>query len=264
MPRNRAPSERTNLSYQGGLLAARAGALHVINELPWSRFAELIRALKLAVDLDGPRNSTQIIGFTSSVPGEGKSTIAAALAGHVAQVGRRAILIDCDLRNPALSRSFARQAKCTTGITEVLSGARSLDEAIWKDPTTDLAFLPAGNMSKVRNTSEIIQSDSMKRLFDLLRERYDYVIVDLSPLIPVVDARATTRLCDAYVLLTEWGQTNIDVTRQALQEARQIREKLLGIVLNKVDTNLIDLYEDYHSNRYRSKYFAADVYAYRE
>ena len=75
----------------------------------------------------------------------------------------------------------------------------------------------------------------MKRLFGRLRENYDYVIVDLSPVVPVVDVRSTTHLLDSYVFVVEWGKTKIDVAEHALNSARGVYDNLLGVVLNKVD-----------------------------
>ena len=75
----------------------------------------------------------------------------------------------------------------------------------------------------------------MRRLFDRLREKYDYVIVDLSPLAPVVDVRAATHLLDCYLFVVEWGKTQIDVVERALNTSRGVHDNLLGVILNKVD-----------------------------
>ena len=92
---------------------------------PFSRFAEAIRAIKLAVDLNGDVvNANKVIGVTSSIPNEGKSTIAASLALLMAQVGARVILVDCDLRNPTLSRKLAPNADC--GLLDVIVGTTAI------------------------------------------------------------------------------------------------------------------------------------------
>ena len=101
----------------------------------------------------------------------------------------------------------------------------------------------------------------MKILFANLRERFDYVIVDLSPLAPVVDVRATTRLLDFYVFVVEWGQTKMDVVRCALRDAEGIQNNLLGVVLNKVNMKTMVRYEGYRSPYFRNKYFADYGYA---
>jgi succinoglycan biosynthesis transport protein ExoP len=231
-----------------------SGASRTVIDAPFSRFAESIRAIKLAVDLNGAGKSTKVIGLTSSVPREGKSTVAAALGELMAQGGARVILVDCDLRNPSLSRALAPNA--VHGILEVISGNKSLQETIWKDPLTNMAFLPAVTHARLANTSQILGSDETGRLFDVLRTNYDYIIVDLSPIAPVVDVRATTHLLDSFILLIEWGQTRIDVVQHALRDAPEISDNILGVVLNKVDMNNIGRYEVYRAKYYRNKYFA--------
>ena len=94
----------------------------------------------------------------------------------------------------------------------------------------------------------------MKRLFDRLRERYDYVIVDLSPLAPVVDVRAATHLFDSYLFVVEWGKTNIDVVERALNTARGVYDNLLGVILNKVDFVRLGRY-DYSTYYTRYGYY---------
>src|SRR5262249_50598571 len=162
------------------------------------------------------------IAFTSTLPNEGKSTVAAGVAQVIAQSGSSVILVDCDLRNPSLSVSLAPNADF--GLVDVISGKMALGDAIWTDPATKLAFLPAMAMAKPRlaQTNEILASDATKRLFDNLRLSYDYVVVDLSPLAPVADVRATTNLVDSYVFVVEWGRTNTSTVQRTLRNAPSI------------------------------------------
>jgi succinoglycan biosynthesis transport protein ExoP len=248
------------------IISEASNIFRLVSDDPFSRFAEAIRGIKLAADVRGRRSTeetgktSKVIGITSSVPREGKSTIAAALAGLVAQVGGRVILIDCDLRNPALSRSLAPNA--AVGILEVISGRQSLDKAIWNDPVTGMAFLPTVNAFGVPNTDQILASEAMKRLFEVLRANYEYVIVDMSPLAPIVDVRATTDFIDFYVFVVEWGATRIDMVQQTLLEAHRVYDNMLGVALNKVDMNVIKRYDSersaYYSNKYYSRYSSAD------
>jgi polysaccharide biosynthesis transport protein len=234
------------------IIGPASDALRHLIEAPFSRFAESIRAMKMAADLRGPGKS-KVIGLTSSVPGEGKSTLATALAMLIAQAGGHVSLVDCDLRNPALSRLLT--PKADAGIVEIIAADQRLEKTVWKDPATDMTFLPAVNVSNLGNTSDILAGDAMKRLFDVLRMQYDYVIVDLSPLAPVVDVRATTRLLDFYIFVVEWGHTRIDVVQQALKESHGVYDNMLGVVLNKVDVKLMAGYEGNRAQYYR-KYFA--------
>ena len=202
-------------------------------DTPFSRFTEAIRAIKLAADLNSVVKSNKVIGLTSSLPGEGKSTLATALAQLIAQAGRNTMLVDCDIRNPSLSRELTPDAKA--GILEVIAGIHSLEEVIYRDPATNMAFLPAVAKSQLAHSSEILASEATKALFAKLRQHYEHLVVDLSPLAPVVDVRTTTHLVDAYVLVIEWGRTKINVVEHALSGARGVYDNLLGAVLNKTD-----------------------------
>lgn len=231
----------------------------MVSNDPFSQFAEAIRAIKLAADASIPSKS-KVIGLTSSLPKEGKSTIAAALAAQIGQVGCRVVLVDCDLRNPALSRSLAVDA--SGGILDVLDGSQSLESVLCRDPVTGIAFLPAVNTHMVANTDRILSSGEMKRLFDVLKAQYEYIIVDLSPLAPVVDVRATTDLIDAYVFVVEWGMTKVEMVQQTLAQAGRVYSNMLGVVLNKVNMSAIRRYDAEHGlyySTYYSTYYSRDV-----
>jgi succinoglycan biosynthesis transport protein ExoP len=223
---------------------------------PFSRFSESIRALKVAADISIMKAS-KTIGITSSLPNEGKSTVALSLAAVISQGGGRAILVDCDLRNPALSLMLAPDAKA--GLLEIISGKSTVDDVLWREPVTGLAFLPTALRTRVAHSSDILASKETRSLFDQLRGMYDYVIVDLSPLAPVVDARVMTSVVDSFLFVVEWGQTRIEVAQLALSNARGVCENLLGIVLNKADMKTFSHYTDgdetYYNNPYYSRYY---------
>ena len=235
-------------------IVTRSNIFRSVCESPFSRFAEAIRSLKLAVDLNRLDRPDGVVGFTSALPNEGKTTIAASFAQLVAQVGARVILVDADLRNPSLSRILTPNANC--GILEVISGQSSLEDAVWHDPTTNMTFLPAFVPFRLAHSSEILASDRTVRFFERLRESYDYVVVDLSPLAPVVDVRATRRLVNAYVLVVEWGRTQIPVVERALGEAPNVYENLLGVILNKVDMVSVRRYDGHFGDYYRNEHFS--------
>jgi exopolysaccharide transport family protein len=221
--------------------------------MPLSRFTEAIRSVKLAIDHNPAKASNQVIGITSALPNEGKTTIAAALAQLTGHSGKRAIIVDCDLRNPSLSASMA--PKATFGLLEVANGSRSLEETIWRDPRTNLAFLPAVRPGVLHHTSEILCADNVSKLFDRLRQAYDYVIVDLPPLSPLVDVRVTAPLVDCYVLVVEWGRTKIDVVQHALHTAPTISDSLIGVVLNKTDMRAMARYDAYRRDYYDDSHY---------
>jgi succinoglycan biosynthesis transport protein ExoP len=228
--------------------------LWTIVDSPFSRFAESIRAIKVATDLSNVVKANRVIGITSSLPNEGKSTIATALAELISHGGGRALLVDCDLRNPSLSRKLTPHA--TAGLLDLIAGKALPDEVVCTEPVTGLAFLPAVVHTRLAHTSEILASEATRQVFEKLREAYDYIIVDLSPLAPVVDVRAMTHLVDSFVFVVEWGRTKIDIAQHALGGARGVYENLLGIVLNKANMDTFGRYERYRGNYYYNRYYA--------
>jgi exopolysaccharide transport family protein len=221
--------------------------------MPLSRFTEAIRSMKLAIDHNPMNVSNQVIGITSALPNEGKTTIAVSLAQLIGHSGKRAIIVDCDLRNPSLTTSLA--PKAIAGLIEVANGNHSLEETIWRDPQTNLALLPAVRRGTLVHTSEILSAETISNLFDRLRASYDYVIVDLPPLTPLVDVRACASLVDCFILVVEWGRTKIDVVQHALHTAPDIHESLIGAVLNKTDIKAMARYDAYRSDYYDDSHY---------
>lgn len=221
---------------------------------PFSRFAESIRAIKIAADLNRSVKGSKVLAFTASLPNEGKSTIAMALAQSIANVGGRVILLDADLRNPGLSRKLIPEAK--VGLLEVLANQVRIEDALCVDPDTRLVFLPAVVNERMAHSSEVLACEGMKILFERLRQSYEYIIVDLPPLAPVVDVRAMTHLVDSFVFVIEWGRTKIDVVEHALRMAPSVYDNLLGVVLNKADLNLFGRYESHRRNYYYNRHYA--------
>jgi succinoglycan biosynthesis transport protein ExoP len=214
---------------------------------PSCPYAEAIRSIKLTVDLNNSNQANaKIIGLTSCLPSEGKSSVAAAMASLIAQGGARVILMDCDLRNPSLSRALAPDA--SFGFLDVVAGTAEFEEAVWNDSTTNMAFLPAGRY--VPNASEMLASANAKLLFDTLQIKYDYVIVDLSPLAAGVDVRATSGLIDSYVLVIAWGATKIDAVQYALRNAPGVHANIVGAILNKVDMAAMGRYDSHGTGYY--------------
>lgn len=205
-----------------------------ITDAPQSRFTESFLEIKLAIESmnrSGKRN--QVVGITSTRPNEGKSTVAAALALLLAHAGTRVILVDCNLRNRSLSAELAPTA--AFGILDVMTGAVSVSETTWTDSVSELAFLPVGNNSRSVYASAVLTSEKLRKLFQTLREVYEYVIVDLPAVAPFADVRAAAHLLDSFILVVEAGRTNIGVVEHALKLCSDMDEIMLGVTLNKAD-----------------------------
>ena len=225
-------------------------------EAPSSPFAEAMQAIKLGVDFGSLASPTKVIGLTSCVSGEGKSTIAAGLAAQLAKGGGRIVLVDCDIRNPSLSRALAPNA--SAGIIEVATRKVDLTHAVWHYPNNRIAFLPMVIGPHMRGTIDILSSDAAKSVFDALRVQYDYIIVDLSPLAVATDVRATSRFINSYILIVEWGSTKVDAVQYAFRNAPEVHKKIIGTVLNKVDMAAMSHYDNYGAQYYYARYGQAD------
>ena len=225
--------------------------LRSLIEAPSSPHAEAIRSIKLALDLSDSGKCAKVVGLTSCSPSEGKSTLAASMAMLAARGGARVILVDCDLRNPSLSRLLAPNA--TVGFLDVAVGKVPLADAVWRDASTNLTFLPTVSNPQLPNVAEIMSSAGAQQIFDALEIDYDYVIVDLSPLVATIDVRASSRFIDSFVLVIEWGSTKVDAVQYALRNAPDVHRNMVGAVLNKVDMPAMHRYDSYGAAYYYSQ-----------
>jgi polysaccharide biosynthesis transport protein len=217
---------------------------------PNSAYADAIRTLKLALD-SGPDAGCHVIGLTSYLPTEGKSTIAAGVASQMAATGRRVLLIDGDVRNPSLSRALFPDAKF--GLLDVVVGEANLTQVMQRDPATGLTFLPMVPKPDLRNPTEALASRNVKLLIDSLKNYCDFIIVDMAPLISSVDVLAVSRFVESYMLVIEWGTTKMEAVRHALANAPAVQMNMRGAVLNKVDFASLASYEphgEYHDYYY--------------
>ncbi|VIO65755.1 Tyrosine-protein kinase YwqD [Bradyrhizobium ivorense] len=234
------------------LTANQSVGRYVINS-PFSRFAEGFRSIKLACDLSSYGSANKVVGITSGLPNEGKSTVSEALAQTVAQSGARTLLIDGDIRNPSLTARLAPSAHA--GLIDVVIGRVDWTDAVWIDPQTNLHFMPCVVTSRFSNSSDVLASPQMERLFQNLREHYDRIILDLSPLAPVIDVRATGALADSYILVVEWAKAKVDILERVLSETPIVRERMLGAILNKVNMAVMSRYDIYSAGYYRNRYY---------
>jgi polysaccharide biosynthesis transport protein len=234
-------------AFDRSIVPSRPFMRQVVEE-PLSAFAEAFRSIKVTADISG----SCVIGITSSVPGEGKSTISSNLAMLIAHSGKRVILLDGDLRNPSLTRALA--ANSQVGILEVLNGNATLESALRIDEGTGLRFLPAVMGSRTADTTDILASNVFKEFVDRLRENYDFVIIDLSPVAPIVDVRATVQFMESYIYVVEWGRTEVSLVMRQLSRFPELHDRLLGVVLNKADVQVLERYDRYQYGGYYGQY----------
>ena len=221
---------------------------------PLSSFSETLRAIKVNVDLSLGDRKPKVIGVISVLPNEGKSTVSKNLASLLAHLGAPTLLIDGDLRNTGLTHALAAHADA--GIIEAIHGDRALRDLVLSEPDSGLLFLPAVIRKRLHNTSEILSSPGMQSLLTEAGKDFDYIVVDLPPLAPVIDVRAAASKFDAFVFVVEWGRTARLMVQTILASNLLIHDKCVGVVFNKVRMNKINLYETYGSKDYYLSHYS--------
>jgi exopolysaccharide transport family protein len=222
-------------------------AFRQISEVaPFSATAEALRYIKVAIDLH-PKGA-KVIGIVSALPGEGKTTVATGFAAFVAKGGARTLLIDADLRNPSMTRALGYPN--APGLVNMVADKSDFADLVVTDSKYQFDFLPSSTRMKPSNSSDILNSPAMKEMLRTVKSNYDYVLVDLPPILPVVDVKAVAHLFDAFVLVVEWGSTSADEILKAVGASPILSERLLGGVLNKADEAVMRRFEGYSDRRY--------------
>lgn len=167
---------------------------------------------------------------TSGAAGEGKSITLINLAISFAEAGNKVLLIDCDLRRPAMARLLVEKA--TPGLSGVLAGMEDLEEAIRKDLYPNLDILFSGEIPP--NPSELLGGEKMQSLVEEMSKRYDYILVDTPPVNVVSDACVVANLLDGVLLLVRKDRSRKDDIKRSVDSLRLTGAKILGFVLNGV------------------------------
>ncbi len=200
----------------------------------------------MRVSLEVSDASSKVILITSALPGEGKSTAAMLLAASSASSGKKTVLLDCDFR--LRSTSEALRSEHRPGLFEVLCGTANLTDVIIQDPASRINLIPAG--STRANAADLLMSQGMLDLIAVLRNAFDYVIIDSPPLLPVVDALALATGADKILVVVEWCRTPRATIHEAFRVLGPQAHRVAGVVLNKVDFNDLPGYGRYQYRRY--------------
>jgi capsular exopolysaccharide synthesis family protein len=223
------------------------GVFYRINEVsPFSATAEALRYIKVAIDLHP--TGAKVIGITSTLPGEGKTTVAAAFAAFVARSGARTLLIDADLRSPSMSRMLGYDKQ--SGLINMIEDGVDFDELVITDPTFNFDFLPSPIALRRSNSADALNAPVVRDLLKRAASEYDYILCDLPPVLPIVDIKATAHLFDAFILVVEWGSTSTNEILNAMRWSPVVSERLLGAVLNKADETFMRRFEGYSDRLY--------------
>jgi capsular exopolysaccharide synthesis family protein len=232
---------------------ARGGALTMPGQIAVlesrSSVAEAYRVLRTSVMLSNAGGPPKLILITSGQPGEGKTTTTVNTAVSLAQLGASVLIIDCDLRKPSTHKVFGVDQ--SRGISTYLSRNVAIDDLIQKLPIPNLSLLPCGPIPP--NPAELISSDKMKNMLEMLAERYDHILIDSPPLMAVTDPVILSTLVDGVIIVVQAGKSTRDVVRRARQELTTVGAKIFGVVLNNVDLRKGG-YDNYYYSRYYESY----------
>ncbi len=256
--------EMTGHSILGALPAVgwrlkRRDVVEYFRSKPKSALAEAVRSLRTSILFSNVDKPPKTVMFTSSVPREGKSTASMLMALTSQQMGRSAVIIDCDLRLPSLARLLPADTG-PMGILSVIDGTATLDEAIYRDPETGLDVLmtkPDEPRSTI-NPADILSSNRFREILSALKARYDLVIIDSPPTLVVTDAKILARQVDAVVYAVHWDQTPRGAVLEGLKDLRSVGAPIVGTCFTMLNEARAAKYAyegyAYYKTRYRDYY----------
>ncbi|MDB5395610.1 MAG: exoP [Rhodospirillales bacterium] len=203
---------------------------HVLSR-PFSAYSEAIRGIYTSLILSDVDHPPKIVLITSSLPGEGKSTTAIALARLVSRSGKKVVVIDSDLRNPRVHLEFGVPIK--PGLADYLANRVSIEDVLLKDRESDAFVLPPGTYAP--NPTDMFSSDNMQRLLRALSSTFDLIILDSAPLLAVSDTRNLCRLADKVLFVVRWQHTRKAAAAPAVRQVLAAGGNMAGILLTMTD-----------------------------
>jgi polysaccharide biosynthesis transport protein len=203
----------------------------IVHRRPTSGIAEAARAIRTNIVFMAPDNPHRVLLVTSGAPAEGKTTVACAIAITIAQAGKSVVLVDCDLRRPRLHKVFGQSNDL--GMTSALLDPSLEDNIVSATEIPNLSLVLTGPIPP--NPAELLHSEAFKTLLARLKDRFDTVIIDSPPVVPVTDATVLSTLVDGVVLVVRSAKTTTDLIRRALRSLRDVGGRVVGVVLNGAD-----------------------------
>lgn len=226
---------------------------------PKSQISEAFRALRTSLLLSQAEHPPQVILVTSALPREGKTTAAVNLAVTLAQLGDRTLLMDSDLRKPGIRRAMNLTIGKELGLSSFLAGVCTLDEAILPHPTiSNLSALTTGPVPP--SPADLLSSDRMQEAITEARRRFKFIVIDSPPIMAATDAVILSVLTDGVLLVVRSGETPKEAFTRSRDLLAAVKSRLLGVVLNAVDSSAPDYYYSYRYYPYAYGYgYGEDV-----
>ncbi len=217
-------------------------------DAPYSRYTEAIRKVRASMRAYPSPNSDKVIGVVSSVANEGKTTVAHNFASLLSAYSRcKTLIIDCDLHRRNLTAELAPEAR--EGLLEALDDPSQLAKYISKRERSGVDVLPCALSERNPNVAELLGSAQMEKLLVVARESYDFIIIEIAPIVSVVDIKMIEHLVDKFIFVVEWGKTKRSLVQEALSEAEIIRDRIACMILNKADPATLRTIESYKGQR---------------
>jgi polysaccharide biosynthesis transport protein len=238
----------------GGSQATSGGRVELLSYVqPKSQISEAFRALRTSLLLSQADHPPQVILVTSALPREGKTTAAVNLAVTLAQLGDRTLLMDSDLRKPGVRRALNLTIGKDVGLSSYLAGVSSLDEATIQHPTiTNLSALTTGPVPP--SPADLLSSHRMREAIAELRRRFKFIVIDSPPVMAATDAVILSALTDGVLLVVRSGETPKEAFTRTRDLLAAVKCRLLGVVLNAVDSSAPDYYYSYRYYPYAYGY----------
>ncbi|PGY12659.1 CpsD/CapB family tyrosine-protein kinase [Bacillus sp. AFS031507] len=208
---------------------------------PKSPISEHYRTIRTNIQYSSIDQEIRAIMVTSSGPAEGKSTTAANLAVTFAQLGKKVLLVDADLRKPTVHHTFG--VNNLFGFTTVLTKQRALEKTVLETGEQDLYILTSGPIPP--NPAELLSSKSMEQFIEDAKAEFEYIIFDTPPLLAVADPQILANQCDGSILVVYSEKTEIEPAKKAKELLANAQSKLLGVVLNHKEAKSGDYYYYY-------------------
>jgi len=225
----------------------------VAQHLPKSQMSEAFRALRTSILLSQADHPPQVILVTSALPREGKTTAAANLAVTLAQLGDRTVLVDADLRKPGVGRLLNLGSGKYAGLSSYLAGVSSLDLVTVPHPAIpNLAAIPTGPLPP--NPADLLSSHKFADAITELRTKYKFIVIDSPPVMAATDAVIVSVQTDGVLLVVRSGETPKEAFTRTRDLLNSVKCRILGVVLNAVDSNAPDYYYSYRYYPYSYGY----------
>jgi capsular exopolysaccharide synthesis family protein len=236
------PFHRMEVKPREGAMAMESSSFLVA---PESATAESFRSLRSGLTLSGVGRKLKVLSITSALPGEGKSYLVYNLGLAFAATGQRVLILDADLRRPRQHTLF-RVAR-EDGLADILAGLKSFEETLVVHPVEpNLTLLPAGRQSPL--ASELLVAGEVGKVIEAARARFDIVLVDNAPALPVADAVIVGTLCDGTLGVLRAGRTSQKALRRFIQNLARNHVHILGIVIEAVDMSATEYRSVYGYN----------------